>query len=60
MPMLLSLWLGAQIGEIDPATASEDDVVAYRRALVTEYRSAAVAVKLAPLLRLCEADDMAW
>ena len=37
---------------IDPATANEDDIRAYRAALVGEYKAGTVAVKLAAVRRL--------
>ena len=40
---------------INPATATEDDIAAYRKALVGRYATGTVAVKLAAIRRLYEA-----
>jgi site-specific recombinase XerD len=40
---------------INPATATEDDIVTYRKALVAQYEVGTVAVKLASIRRLYEA-----
>ena len=47
-----------QENQVDPATATEDDIVEYRRALVDEYERGTVATKLAAVKRLYEA--IAW
>jgi len=46
-------WCGER--GINPATATEDDIVAYRKALVGRYATGTVAVKLAAIRRLYEA-----
>jgi len=43
-------WCGGQ--GIDPATATEGDLLAYRRALMADYQPGTVAVKLAAVRRL--------
>jgi integrase/recombinase XerD len=46
-------WCGEQ--GISPATTTEDDIAAYRKALVGQYTTGTVAVKLAAIRRLYEA-----